>query len=210
MWVVALPQQVVDGDVAERPQREVLVDQAHVHAARANSWLGGRAALRRTARSPRSPRAACRGRPCRPARAMYGIQPAPPSDRITLRPREPLEHPAHQPVDAGHHRVQAVERDQHGGRRVVRRRHQARRAADVHAHRDPRLRRRLAQSGSQWSVWTDGRPSTVGFSENAIALRALGDDAVELGDRRVDVVQRQDRPRRTDRDGAVAHHSSSR
>jgi len=28
----------------------------------------------------------------------------------------------------------------------------------------------MAQSGSQWSVFTDGSPSTVGFSENAMAL----------------------------------------
>ena len=58
----------------------------------------------------------------------------------------------------------------------------------------------IAQSGSQWSVWTDGNPSTVGFSENAIALAPFGEDTLELGDGCLDVVQREDdcaeRPRR--------------
>ena len=70
--VVALPQQVVDRDVAERAQREVLVDEAHVHV------LGEQLARRRArpsrglADASGSARCAGRGRPCRPARGCRG------------------------------------------------------------------------------------------------------------------------------------------
>ena len=123
---------------------------------------------------------------------MYGIQPAPALREDDLEIREAVEDPAHQPVDARHHGVQAVEGHEHGGGRVVRRRHEARRAADVHAHRDLgfvrdrperipvlRVHRRQAQHGR-----------VLGERDR---LGALGEHPFELGDGGVDVVQRQDR-----------------
>ena len=67
----------------------------------------------------------------------------------------------------------------------------------------------IAQSGSQWSVWTDGNPSTVGFSENAIALAPFARTrSSSVTAASMSCSGRMTAP--NNRDGAVAHHSSSR
>ena len=159
------------------------------------------------ARARGSRRAARRGTPCRPARGCRGSIRRP-LRQDDLQVREALEDPAHQPVDAGHHRVEAVQRDEHGRRRVVRRRHQPRRAPDVHAHAGRPPRSATAHSGSQWSVWTDGRPEHGRVLGERDRLRALGDHPLELGHGEVDVVQRQDR--RAEEARAVASRTTRR
>ena len=98
-----------------------------------------------------------------------------PADRALgqgdLEVREALEVPAEQPVEQRAGLVGGGRVGHEGERRhVVGGADQVRRRAHVHGDDDGRRRCAAWNTGSQKSVWIDGRPSLVGFSEKAIDL----------------------------------------
>src|SRR5882724_10816768 len=100
---------------------------------------------------------------------MYGIHPAPPSDRMTLIPGKRSSTPeSSQSTPAIIELTPLSDTSTVGGA-----------SADVVTsfdelpmcmHTGTCASLTMAQSGSQWPVCTDGSPRTVGFSENAMAL----------------------------------------